>query len=251
MVDLWHKRENQPLKTVGFSNLRHNVRMKEAGIIIGARFGRWQVVSQPEIKYQGDGQAKWSVDCKCDCGNTSSVWVSNLKSGGSKSCGCLHRELLAKRNGKHGYAKRGELSDEWHIWTQMMQRCENPNNKNFPKYGGAGISVCERWKEFKNFIADMGKKPTPKHSIDRFPDGRGNYEPGNCRWATPTEQSRNRSSVILIEIGKKTKCVTEWAAIYGVAKQTAISRIGLGWNPVNAVTCPAGKCSKNVCHCFD
>jgi len=153
----------------------------------------------------------------------------------------MARELLAARNRKHGYAKRGETSDEWHIWAQMVQRCENPNNKNFPRYGGVGVSVCERWKKFENFISDVGLKPTPSHSLDRFPDGRGNYEPGNVRWATPKEQATNRSSVIFIEIDGRVECATEWARINGIAKQTVISRLAMGWNPVDAVTCPAWK----------
>lgn len=97
---------------------------------------------------------------------------------------------------KHGNGRRidgkQQRSTEYVTWVTMRQRCNNPNHHKYPRYGGRGVVVCERWNEFANFLTDMGPKPSPKHSIDRYPNPAGNYEPGNCRWATATEQNRNR-----------------------------------------------------------
>lgn len=95
-------------------------------------------------------------------------------------------------NLKHGHAVNGRLTAEYRAWQNMHRRCKYPSTHNYADYGGHGIRVCERWSVFANFIADMGTKPSPKHSIDRFPDNDGNYEPSNCRWATASEQRRNQ-----------------------------------------------------------
>lgn len=118
--------------------------------------------------------------CRCACGNTKEVRANDLKSGNSQSCGCVKY--------KHGKTR----TTEYHSWNLMKDRCFNTNCPAFNRYGGRGITVCERWRDsFENFLADMGPRPSPKHSVDRINNDEG-YSPDNCRWATDTEQVRNR-----------------------------------------------------------
>lgn len=149
--------------------------------LTGQRFGRWQVIRRGENK---DNRVAWW--CECDCGNTGTIDTRRLVRGMSKSCGCLARDV----NTRHGHNKQGNRSPEYTSWHQMKQRCLNPNDKRFHDYGGRGITVCDRWMNFNNFLEDMGKKPSPRHSIDRI-DNDGGYEPNNCKWSDDYEQQRN------------------------------------------------------------
>lgn len=151
-------------------------------INIGNIFGRWKTLKQVS------GQS-WL--CVCSCGTQKKVNSSNLKSGRSRSCGCLKIEK-AFQPLKHGHCHANHSSRTYNSWASMWQRCRNFNEPTYNYYGGRGITVDERWNDFKNFLADMGERPL-KHTLDRI-DPDGHYTPSNCRWATPSEQTLNRSS---------------------------------------------------------
>lgn len=152
----------------------------------GQTFGRLTVIRRAEERKAGRRGVVW--ECQCACGAVVNVAAERLGVR-TRSCGCLHREMAGDRTRTHGDSK----SAEHRTWSGMITRCENPNREKFRDYGGRGIRVCERWRGangYQNFLADMGRRPSPRHSIDRI-DVDGNYEPGNCRWATPSEQARN------------------------------------------------------------
>jgi hypothetical protein len=125
--------------------------------------------------------------CKCDCGGEILAPVTDLKAGRYISCGCSRKA----GNPKHGHSPEGKPSRTYNSWSSMITRCLNSNNHAFRKYGAKGIKVCPEWKNFSTFLRDMGERP-PGKTLDRFPDRNGDYKPGNCRWATPSEQNQNK-----------------------------------------------------------
>lgn len=131
---------------------------------------------------------------------------------------------------------------EYIAWQEMKKRCSNPNTKNYCRYGGRGIKVCERWLEcFENFFTDMGLKPSRQHSLDRFPDNNGNYEPGNCRWATLREQSLNRRTNVRLTYAGKTLTIQEWSEETGMNRKVIESRIKGGKMSASEIlTIPVG-----------
>lgn len=165
--------------------------------ITGQQFGRLRVIRFDRIL---NGCTAWL--CRCECGNELIVRLSGLQTN-TRSCGCLQCETIqriGRANRTHGEAI--DLTAEYRTWHGMKQRCLNPRAKKFDLYGGRGISVCQRWLDgFENFLTDMGRKPSPAHSLDRI-NGNGDYTPKNCRWATPSEQNNNRRGFARKKKGK-------------------------------------------------
>jgi hypothetical protein len=178
--------------------------------LTGEIFGRWTVLYLAgRTNY---GLLKWY--CRCACGKEKVVLRSILVNGESQSCGCKP----SIRRTTHGHTTNRAISSEYSSWLSMKVRCSLKTHHAYKHYGGAGISVCERWvHSFENFLLDMGPKPTPKHSIDRI-NSKGNYEPSNCRWATSKEQSRNKSTNVYVTFMGDTKTVSDWAEAFGVER---------------------------------
>lgn len=153
------------------------------------------------------------VKCLCDCGKTMSVHANAIKNGNTKSCGCYRTKKL-KMPRSHGHCVNG-VSGEYKAYFNMINRCYDVKNKQYKDYGQRGITVCQNWlNSFNHFIQDMGKKPTPKHSIDRI-DNEGNYEPSNCQWATDKAQRRNKRNNVWVEYNGNTKIMSDWAIELG------------------------------------
>lgn len=150
---------------------------------------------------------------------------------------------MLKKHGKHD-------TTEYHIWEGIKQRCTNPKNPKYQNYGGRGIRVCERWHTFENFYADMGNRPSLKHSIDRL-DVNGNYDPANCRWATITEQARNSTTNHIVEWEGKSMCLAEVAEVTGVPYKLLLSRLDGGKRSVQEAVNFVPICDTNKDRSFE
>lgn len=202
---------------------------------IGLKFHRWTVLgfSHRENKPKG---ASYLWVCQCECGNVRSHTLSTLQRGDSKSCGCLTKDRAKELHTKHGHGSN--RSQEYVAWQHLSQRCNNPKDKNYFRYGARGITICERWQSFENFLADMGLKPSRKHSLDRIDNSEG-YSPENCRWATFAEQMRNTRRNFNIEYQGKTYCVGDLAKLIGMNHETLRHRIkNKGMSVEDAINTP-------------
>jgi len=160
--------------------------------ILNQRFGKLVVIERAGT--HKSGLAQWL--CQCDCGGKRIAVGRVLRRGGVGSCGCAKRGSNNHKY-RHGYSCKGQggngkVHPLYQIWASMLQRCNNPNNPAYHNYGGRGIKVCERWYDFNNFLADVGERPHPDRSLDRYPNNDGHYEPGNVRWATAEQQRNNQ-----------------------------------------------------------
>lgn len=197
----------------------------------GKRFGRLVAISPAAPVIGKSRNYRWN--CVCECGQKRVVFTKCLVSGETKSCGCLSRDLPGSRT-RHG--RTHSLTHR--SWVSMIGRCADPKRKN---YGAKGISVCDRWKTFENFLADMGERPSIGYTLDRFPNKNGDYEPGNVRWATPSQQSRNTSQNRLITANGRTLLLIQWSEETGIKPDTIAARIGYGWTPEEAVSKPVNQ----------
>lgn len=191
--------------------------------LTGRRYGRLTVLSWSHTTRR---RAFWQ--CRCNCGKMTVVPGGHLKNGHTKSCGCLKRERDARR-----YRVRPEYSS----WHNMNQRCYNKNLEGYQDYGAKGVAVCDRWRGrggFMNFLDDMGRRPSPQHSLDRYPDVTGHYCPENCRWATLAEQARNRRVTRLVAFAGKTMVLKDWATELGIPYTTLRNRLNRGMSPEQA-----------------
>lgn len=210
----------------------------------GQRFGRLTVI---ERAHEPKQTPRWR--CVCDCGKEKIIIGSSLRNGSTTSCGCLQKERASESSKTHGHTVGRRASLAYESYRGMLKRCTDESNEAYENYGGLGITVCERWLEsFENFLADMGEPPTNEHSIDRYPNNDGNYEPGNVRWATRREQMRNTRANRLLTIAGRTQCATDWAKEFHISIDTVYTRLRRGISLLEAITTPVKTRSKGPCN---
>jgi hypothetical protein len=175
-----------------------------------------------------DGAIQWQ--CVCACGAIVKARGKDMRKGHVKSCGCLRAETIAEVRKTHGQTN----SPEYSSWLHMRRRCVRVDEPAYENYGGRGIAVCERWQSFENFLADMGPKPTPKHSIERL-DNEKNYSLDNCVWATRTEQNCNTRRNVYIEIGGERLAVSAAARKFNIPVTRLRTRLRRGWPVARAL----------------
>lgn len=188
-------------------------------------FGLLSVIAKADNR---QGKTMWL--CRCECGRHKTFPAGRLIRGDARSCGCWRAVLAKARFSRHG--KSG--SRVYNIWCQVMRRCLDPGDPRYARYGARGITVCERWRKFENFFADMGEPPD-RHSIDRI-DNRGGYSPDNCRWATAKQQSANSTRPVVITLNGESRNLSEWARYLGISPSTLIGRFAAGWPVELALT---------------
>lgn len=203
--------------------------------ITGQRFG--MLVARRIVARSRRGPV-WEFGC--DCGGKTERISTLVVSGHTRSCGCLKSSHLADRNRSHGEATRGRPTKEYRAWAAMIRRCYDAGQKFYRNYGGRGITVCDRWREsFDAFLADMGRAPSGRHTVDREDNDKG-YEPSNCRWATRIQQARNTRRNRLLTLNGETMTLGEWSARTGIHYVTLISRLDrLGWSLEKTLSTPA------------
>lgn len=204
--------------------------------LTGKKFGKWTVIKEVEPQREPNGHLRHRWMCKCDCGTVRTVKGRYLTSGRSCSCGCDRISKNAKRMITHNMYK----TRIYKVWEDMKSRCDNPHNNRYKNYGGRGITICNSWREnFLNFYEwAINNGYTDKLTIDRI-DVNGNYEPSNCRWATPKEQANNRTNNHRITYEGKTLTITQWSEITGINRDALYHRlITRGWDVERALTKP-------------
>jgi hypothetical protein len=188
-------------------------------VSVGETYNRLTYIEDyiPIVNNGGHYIGKW----RCVCGKEMIFINSKVKSGHTKSCGCLQKEKIRTLRFKHGYAKKRKESVEYKTWQRIKDRCLNPKNKDFRHYGERGIIICDRWKEsFENFLEDVGERPGEKYSIDRI-NPNGNYEKNNCRWILNIEQSANRRTNVKVLYKNHTYCLFQYCKLLNL-KYTSI-----------------------------
>lgn len=197
----------------------------------GTVFGKVTVIGPGKPCRRTDGRAPSTSVCRCECGNIrefSNNFLKRHAPRGNLCCGCIRR------------ARAGVCrTPTYRSWAHMNDRCSNPKSKDFYRYGGRGIAVCQRWREsYDFFLEDIGHRPSRDYSLDRFPDMNGNYEPGNVRWATKLEQANNTRTNRFIEFRGEIKTLAQWSRAFGFGAGRLRERIDRGWDLGRAMTQP-------------
>ena len=200
--------------------------MTDQQLQLGRKINRWTVIETGLIQSH-----RRYVRVKCDCGTIKVVRERSVANEDSKSCGCLRAETTKCLFTTHGMSNM----PEYVVWESMRQRCYDKNCECYPHYGGRGIRVCDRWNDFASFFADMGKRPTDKHSIERI-DNECNYFPDNCVWATAEQQGNNKRNNRLLTAFGETHTIRQWSRIKNIDYFTLIWRDNNGWNPERTLT---------------
>lgn len=207
--------------------------------LTGRVFGRLE--ARAHVGSATGGSALWC--CACSCGEFVVVPAVRLKTGKTRSCGCLRREIAAARLHRHGHGSNGDRrprSSEYVIWRSMKARCTRTTHADYARYGGRGITVDPRWlgpDGFKNFLADMGRRPSLQHSIERKNNNEG-YSKENCVWATRREQANNTRGNRRVTFNGRTQTVAEWARELRVPSRRLQARLSAGWSAARAFSEP-------------
>jgi hypothetical protein len=190
----------------------------------GETYGRLTIIG--DAPRENKQARRVFVQCNCEAKTIKSVLLHSLRCGETKSCGCWCKENAKVKSTTHGMTKH----PLYRIWAGIIKRCTNPNNKSFKNYGGRGIFVCNKWKKFENFYSDMHQTYKPELSIERIDNDKG-YSPDNCKWATNSEQVRNRRMTIFITMNGKTQCVKDWANEMNVNYRNSLNKLKKGKSP--------------------
>lgn len=196
-------------------------------ILVGAEFTRWTVIGPGPAQRKKNGKPMRTSLVRCIEGNEAIVQNGHLRSGHSRSCGCLRKDVSRELNTTHGCGKAGQRPRIYFCWHGMMQRTSNANSKAFKNYGGRGIVVCERWHSFENFLNDMGRGK-PGWTLERIDNSKG-YCLENCCWATRVRQCRNKRNNVVLTVRGITGCLIELCERFGVRFSLVRRRIALGW----------------------
>jgi len=204
----------------------------DASEVIGVKYGMLTVESVDSISVTNYTKAT----CRCECGGTRTTDFKNLKRNPKINCGCTGRKTSTRSKEKHGM----RWTPEYNCWLQIMSRCHNEKSDAYPLYGAVGIHVCERWRNsFADFYADMGDRPTPQHSIDRFPDLNGNYSPGNCVWSSKRDQRLHQKRTIFYEFRGESRPMVEWWEMLNLEKTALYQRIvKRSWSVEESISTP-------------
>ena len=207
--------------------------MAKAIDLTGHRFGRLVVLKRAADKPTIYGHKPIWL-CRCDCGRIKAIFGRHLRVGHTTSCGCWRAESSRERRVTHGM----NGTPEYRCWVEMIRRCYNPQRRGFHNYGGRGIIVCDRWRNsFESFFADMGPRPSTRHSLDRM-NNDGQYSPDNCRWATSRQQCRNTRANRLLAFGGTSRTLVEWSEHTAIPITTLHQRLAAKWTLERALTTP-------------
>lgn len=193
------------------------------------RFERLAVIEQAPQVLEPSGKFRTMWHCVCECGTKRIVGGNCLLRGQTKSCGCLHSETVSRRRFKHGMVRTPTFKS----WSEMRNRCNNPNFKQFKDWGGRGITICPEWDTFLRFFSDMGERPSGT-SLDRKDNSKG-YSKENCQWSDKKTQNRNKRNNRVLTIDEESMCISAWSDRSGVMASTIIYRLNCGWETRSAV----------------